>query len=74
MMGSKAQPQMTPEQKIEPLELYGVKMVSLGLIAGDGVPIIWRGPMLAKMVTQFVRDVAWAPLDCLVIDLPPGHR
>jgi ATP-binding protein involved in chromosome partitioning len=72
MMGSKAQPQMTPEQKIEPLERYGVKMVSLGLIAGDGVPIIWRGPMLAKMVTQFVRDVAWAPLDCLVIDLPPG--
>ena len=72
MMGSKTQPQMTPEQKIDPLELYGVKMVSLGLIAGDGVPIIWRGPMLAKMVTQFVRDVAWAPLDCLVIDLPPG--
>ncbi|MCE2434961.1 MAG: P-loop NTPase [Candidatus Latescibacteria bacterium] len=54
MMGSKAQPQMTPEQKIEPLDCYGVKFVSLGLIAGDGVPIIWRGPMLAKMVTQFV--------------------
>ena len=72
MMGTKARPQMTPERKIEPLERHGVKLVSLGLIAGDGVPIIWRGPMLAKMVTQFVRDVAWAPLDCLVIDLPPG--
>ena len=72
MMGAKARPNMTPEREIEPLERHGVKLVSLGLIAGDGVPIIWRGPMLAKMVTQFVRDVAWAPLDCLVIDLPPG--
>ncbi len=72
MMGAKAQPQMTPEKKIKPLERQGVKFVSMGLIAGDGVPIIWRGPMLGKMVTQFVRDVAWAPLDCLVIDLPPG--
>ncbi|MDP6037488.1 MAG: Mrp/NBP35 family ATP-binding protein [Candidatus Latescibacteria bacterium] len=72
MMGTKEQPQMTPEQKIEPPERHGVKFVSLGLIAGDGVPIIWRGPMLSKMVTQFLRDVAWAPLDCLVIDLPPG--
>lgn len=63
MMGTKAQPQMTPEREIEPIERHGVKLVSLGLIAGDGVPIIWRGPMLAKMVTQFVRGVAWAPLD-----------
>ena len=72
MMGAKEQPEMTPEQKIEPLERHGVKFISLGLIAGDGVPIIWRGPMLAKMVTQFLRNVAWTPLDCLMIDLPPG--
>ena len=72
MMGTKDQPEMTPEQTINPPVRHGVKLVSLGLIAGDGVPIIWRGPMLAKMVTQFLRDVEWAPLDCLVIDLPPG--
>jgi ATP-binding protein involved in chromosome partitioning len=55
-----------------PVERFGVKFISLGLIAGDGVPIVWRGPMLAKMLLQFLHDVAWAPLDCLVIDLPPG--
>lgn len=72
MMGSKEQPEMSEDGKIVPLERHGVKFISLGLIAGDGVPVIWRGPMLAKMVTQFLRDVAWAPLDCLLIDLPPG--
>ena len=72
MMGAKEQPEMSEEGKIIPLERHGVKFISLGLIAGDGVPIIWRGPMLAKMLTQFVRDVVWAPLDCLLIDLPPG--
>lgn len=71
MMGLKQQPE-TRDGKIIPLERHGVKFISLGLIAGDGVPVIWRGPMLAKMVTQFLQDVMWAPLDCLVIDLPPG--
>jgi len=71
MMGSKEQPEMR-DGKMIPLERHGVKLISLGLIAGDGVPVIWRGPMLAKMVTQFLQDVLWAPLDCLVIDLPPG--
>lgn len=71
MMGIKEQPEMK-DGKIIPLERHGVKLISLGLITGDGVPVIWRGPMLAKMVTQFLQDVLWAPLDCLVIDLPPG--
>lgn len=71
MMGLKQQPEMQ-DGKIIPLERHGVKFISLGLIAGDGVPVIWRGPMLAKMVTQFLQDVKWAPLDCLVIDMPPG--
>lgn len=72
MMGSKEQPEVNAEGKIEPLVRHGVKLISLGLLTGDGIPVIWRGPMLAKMITQFLRDVAWAPLDCLVIDLPPG--
>lgn len=72
MMGTKEQPQANAEGKIEPLVRHGVKLISLGLITGDGIPVIWRGPMLSKMITQFLRDVAWAPLDCLVIDLPPG--
>ena len=72
MMGKKAQPEMDETRGMIPVEAFGVKFISLGLIAGDGVPIVWRGPMLAKMLTQFLQDVAWAPLDCLVIDLPPG--
>ncbi len=72
MMGRKVQPEMDETRGMIPVEQSGVKFISLGLIAGDGVPIVWRGPMLAKMLTQFVYDVAWAPLDCLIIDLPPG--
>jgi ATP-binding protein involved in chromosome partitioning len=72
MMGRKVQPDMDETRGMIPVERLGVKFISLGLIAGDGVPIVWRGPMLAKMLTQFLHDVAWAPLDCLVIDLPPG--
>jgi ATP-binding protein involved in chromosome partitioning len=72
MMGRKVQPEMDEARGMIPIEAFGVKFISLGLIAGDGVPIVWRGPMLAKMLTQFLQDVAWAPLDCLIIDLPPG--
>jgi ATP-binding protein involved in chromosome partitioning len=72
MMGSKVQPEMDETRGMIPVERFGVKFISLGLIAGDGVPIVWRGPMLAKMLSQFLHDVAWAPLDCLLIDLPPG--
>ncbi len=72
MMGVRDQPEMSAEQQMLPPERYGVKVISLGLIAGEGMPVVWRGPMLAKMVMQFLQDVAWAPLDCLVVDLPPG--
>ncbi len=72
MMGIKEKPRMTGEGQMMPLERHGVKLISLGLIAEEGTPVIWRGPMLARMVTQFLQDVAWAPLDYLVVDLPPG--
>ncbi len=72
MMGVNETPDMDANGGIVPLERHGVKMISLGLITEAGAPVIWRGPMLAKMVMQFLRDVSWAPLDFLVIDLPPG--
>ena len=72
MMGVRERPGMSDEGKMVPPERHGVKVISLGLIAQEGAPVIWRGPMLAKMVTQFLQDVAWAPLDYLVVDLPPG--
>lgn len=71
MMGSTEEPQAI-EQKILPLEKHGVKFMSLGLIAGEDAPIIWRGPVVGKVVQQFLTDVIWGELDYLVIDLPPG--
>ena len=72
MMGKKTQPEANDEGRLLPPQSHGVKFMSLGLIAEDGSPVIWRGPMLAKMVTQFLHDVAWGELDLLLVDLPPG--
>ena len=71
MMGTMAQPEAV-DQKILPIENHNVKFMSLGLIAGEDAPIIWRGPIVGKMVQQFMIDVIWGELDYLVIDLPPG--
>ena len=59
-------------QKIAPLERYGVETVSMGYLIEPGQPVVWRGPMLAKVVNQFLNDVAWGDLDYLLVDLPPG--
>ena len=72
MMAAKERPEGNTEGKLIPLERYGVKLMSLGMIAEEGVPVIWRGPLLSKIVTQFLMDVAWEPLDVLLVDLPPG--
>ncbi len=58
--------------KIEPLEMAGVKVVSMGLLVPPREAVIWRGPMIHQVVRQFVQDVAWGNLDYLVIDMPPG--
>ncbi len=71
MMGSMAQPKAIG-QKILPLENHNVKFMSLGLIAGENAPIIWRGPIVSRMIQQFIVDVIWGALDYLVVDLPPG--
>ncbi len=66
-------PEMDPErQKLFPLQRYGVALMSIGLLLDDNQPVIWRGPMVAGAVQQFLRDVEWGCLDYLVIDLPPG--
>jgi ATP-binding protein involved in chromosome partitioning len=61
-----------PDDRIQPLERYGIKAISLGLFIGEGQPVIWRGPMITKLLTQFLREVDWGQLDVLVLDLPPG--
>jgi ATP-binding protein involved in chromosome partitioning len=58
--------------KIQPLEAHGVKLMSLGFIVERDAPAIWRGPIIMKIITQFLRDVAWGELDYFLVDLPPG--
>jgi ATP-binding protein involved in chromosome partitioning len=58
--------------KIQPHEAYGVKLMSLGFIVERDAPAIWRGPIIMKIIQQFVRDVAWGELDYFLVDLPPG--
>jgi ATP-binding protein involved in chromosome partitioning len=72
MLGSTAEPMATPEQRIIPVQAQGLKMISMGLLNPGDKPVIWRGPMLHSVITQFLRSVEWGELDYLVIDLPPG--
>lgn len=63
----------TPEgQRFLPLEAHGIKLISVGLLAEPDHPLAWRGPVLHKIITQFIQEVAWGDLDYLLIDLPPG--
>jgi len=55
-----------------PVQAHGVRLMSLGFLVEDEEPIVWRGPMLHKALTQFVHDVHWGDLDVLLLDLPPG--
>jgi ATP-binding protein involved in chromosome partitioning len=72
MLGSTEQPQALENRTIIPVEAYGVKMISMGLLNPGDKPLIWRGPMLHSVMQQFLRSVLWGNLDYLIIDLPPG--
>jgi ATP-binding protein involved in chromosome partitioning len=72
MFGLSGQPEVTPERKIKPLEGYGVKVLSMGFLADENKPVIWRGPMVHGLLQQFLRDCDWGELDYLILDLPPG--
>ena len=68
-----AQPQVSADQKrFLPVEAYGLKLMSIGFLVDDDQPVIWRGPIVASVVKQFLEDVVWGELDYLVIDMPPG--
>ncbi len=72
MLGSTEEPMATGAQRIIPVQAQGIKMISMGLLNPGDKPVIWRGPMLHSVITQFLRSVEWGELDYLVIDLPPG--
>ncbi len=72
MLGVEGQPVASPNNKIVPLERYGVKVISIQFFVPEGQPIVWRGPLVGGAIQQFLRDVEWGELDYLVVDLPPG--
>jgi ATP-binding protein involved in chromosome partitioning len=73
MMGSLNQkPDISPEQKLQPLVRFGMKLMSIGFIIEETSAVVWRGPMLFKAMDQFLKDVLWGELDYLIVDLPPG--
>jgi ATP-binding protein involved in chromosome partitioning len=71
MMGINKTP-MAYGERIQPLEQFGVKLMSMGFLSPGDKPLVWRGPMLHSVIQQFLRGVDWGDLDYLVIDLPPG--
>ncbi len=73
MMGVKDKPTKAVDGKrLAPPVSYGVKVMSMGFLASDKTPMIWRGPMVANAVEQMLRGVEWEPLDVLIVDMPPG--
>jgi ATP-binding protein involved in chromosome partitioning len=71
LLGASGKPEVV-QSRIQPIDVAGLKMISIGLLVPPGEAVVWRGPMLHHTLTQFLRDVAWGPLDYLVIDMPPG--
>ena len=70
---AQAKPGVSSDQKrFQPVDAYGVKVMSIGFLVDDDTPVIWRGPIVASVVKQFLEDVDWGELDYLVIDMPPG--
>src|SRR6202162_3792413 len=72
MLGATQQPEATSDKHIITVQWKGLKMISMVLLNPGDKPMIWRGPMLHSVITQFLRSVEWGELDYLIIDLPPG--
>ena len=71
MLGVQDTPKVV-DQKLVPLQAFGVKLMSIGFLAGADKAMVWRGPMVSRAIEQMLTDVHWGELDYLVIDLPPG--
>jgi ATP-binding protein involved in chromosome partitioning len=71
MFGLSGRPRIQNE-KMVPLEAYGVQVISMGFLMPEGEAVVWRGPMLHKAIQQLFTDVRWGELDYLIVDLPPG--
>jgi len=71
LMGITERPEIINE-RIVPIEQYGIKVMSMGFLMDEESPVIWRGPMIVSALMQMVREVEWGDLDVLVLDMPPG--
>jgi ATP-binding protein involved in chromosome partitioning len=72
MLGINTQPKVLGDNRIEPIEAHGLRVISVGLLNPGDKPLIWRGPMLHSIIKQFLGSVVWGQLGYLVVDLPPG--
>lgn len=72
LLGVHESPEVGEGERLVPIRAHGLACMSIGFLLGAGRPVIWRGPMVMGIVRQFLQQVDWAPLDVLVIDLPPG--
>jgi ATP-binding protein involved in chromosome partitioning len=72
LLGLKGQPQQVADNKLKPMQAYGLKVMSMGFLVDEETPMIWRGPMVMSALSQMLKDVAWGDLDVLVVDMPPG--
>ena len=72
LLGLSGRPETKDGRTLVPMEAYGLKAMSMGFLVEEETPMIWRGPMVMSALTQMLREVAWAPLDILVVDMPPG--
>jgi len=72
LFGLRGKPRLVGPRMLEPMERFGVKVMSIGFLMEEDLAMIWRGPMVISAITQMLREVAWGDLDILVVDLPPG--
>jgi ATP-binding protein involved in chromosome partitioning len=72
MLGLTGKPTSKDGKKLDPMNAWGIKAISIGSLIEEDQPMIWRGPMVMTALTQLIYDVTWAPLDVLIVDMPPG--
>ena len=72
LLGIRGRPQTKDGKILQPMENYGLKVMSIGFLVEEETPMIWRGPMVISALTQMLREVEWGALDVLVVDMPPG--
>ncbi|HEY2444824.1 MAG TPA: iron-sulfur cluster carrier protein ApbC [Rhizomicrobium sp.] len=72
LLDIREKPKSRDGKVLEPIEKFGIKTMSIGFLVPEDQPMVWRGPMVTSALSQMLADVAWAPLDVLVVDMPPG--